>query len=626
MRNGSTNNTPLNAPTMTDRTTLLVRITTGEQKLDDLGFVNYSLEPEKPVLIDHRCVDYEPLREWRKRVEEISREAMDVLPVAVIDCHKREIVPVRGPLDYVALSYVWGPATVQGASPKGNQLPPQLPRTVEDAMTVVKELGLQYLWVDRYCLDQSNKAQFKAQLDQMADIYRHALLTIIGAAGSDADYGLPGVSSRSRTKQPRVRIGDYTLWSSMTDPRKLVRESAWMTRAWTYQEGVFSWNWVAFTDEQVFFQRSNKEWANMERWWQTSSEMYPRGGLGAKPNCPLLQMYDNVWKNEGGIHQLLVHYTGRKLTYQSDALNGTLGLLKRCENGPYNMNHYFGIPILGPLINHRKAMGRDTSRSWTQTEAFLVNVCWKTRGTGPRRVEFPSWSWAGWQAVYERPAHSLTYLGLYIKSLIRVKLSVKMEQGMVDWEEMCRNMKWDVYEDFKSLPQELYTQAPTVQLTICRDPGSFIGTGSGHAADLAPMPYCAVFSDNECDAMIEVNLVDETVESTLLTAKSVSIKGILLRQVDHQSVADKNYHENQIWAFALLVLEDDEGATRVGSLELRPDNYFVRWKRDIEHQDAKRDRCWVRDDQKEFVDCDECRKKTLEMLVDNQKDQVVKLL
>ncbi|KAK6072051.1 het domain protein [Seiridium cupressi] len=200
-------------------------------------YVNCSKAPNKSVILNHEKVDYEPLRGWCKMIEQIPREAMNVLPVNVIDSHKRELVPVKGPCDCVALSYVWGKVNVQETAAEGQSLPDRLPRTIEDAMAVVRGLGLRYLWVDR-----------------------HALLTVIGAAGSDADYGLPGVNSRVRIKQPRIKIGDCSLWSSMSDPRKLVRESAWMSCAWTYRGGVFSWNWIAFTDEQVFYQRSNKEW------------------------------------------------------------------------------------------------------------------------------------------------------------------------------------------------------------------------------------------------------------------------------------------------------------------------------------------------------------------------------
>ncbi|KAB8217132.1 heterokaryon incompatibility protein-domain-containing protein [Aspergillus novoparasiticus] len=623
-RNGSTDHMPLNAQYIAPRTALLVQTHRDRPTVSELPFVNYSKAPDTPVLINHEKVRYGTLRKWYNLIQKIPREEIDVLPVSVIDCHKREIVPVCGPCDYVALSYVWGQTAAQEA-PKGDSLPRHLPCIVEDAMTVVRELGLQYLWVDRYCLDQSNKAEFQAQLNQMADIYRHALITIIGAAGSDGDYGLPGVSSRPRIKQPHVKIGDYTLWSSMTDPRKLVLESAWMTRAWTYQEGVFSWNWIAFTDEQVFFQRSNIERTNMERWWKTSCELFPNGGLGADANCPLLNMYDKVWQNEGAIHQLLAQYTTRKLTYQSDALNGILGLLKRCGNGPYRMNHYFGIPILGPLVIHRKAMGRDPMRSWPLTEAFLVNLCWKARGTGPRRVEFPSWSWAGWQAVYEGSAQPLAHIGLTGRSLTKVKLSVKVKDALVDWEAMCNMISWDLYGDLKSLPRELYIQAPTVPLTVCR---GVKGTGdnlASHAAHLAPMSWCAVLNDNECEILIEVNLVDEEVASTLQVKDSLLLKGIILRQLDPHAAQEYSFYDNNVWAFALVVLEGQSGATRVGSLELRPDNYLVRWRYNVDHSSAKNEKCWVHGLIKEYVDCGECRSKALKRLVSGQKDELIKL-
>ncbi|KAH7116543.1 heterokaryon incompatibility protein-domain-containing protein [Dactylonectria estremocensis] len=635
LRTGSTNATPLDAPTTTARTTLRIhtrmdrnssRTSSYKLGLYERPFVNYSKAPETPVLVNQHKVDYSALREWHDRVQKIQREKMETFPVSVIDCQTRKIVPVNGPCDYIALSYVWGPTVAEPS--QGSSLPARLPRTVEDAMIVVRELGLRYLWVDRYCLDQSKAAEFQTQLNQMADIYRHALMTIIGAAGSDADYGLPGVSSRARIKQPRVKIGDYTLWSSMSDPREVVKRSVWMTRAWTFQEGVFSWNWLAFTDEQVFFQRSNKEWANLERWWKVSCEMFPRGGLGADANCPLLRMFDNIWNNEGAIHSTLPMYTQRSLTYQSDALNGSLGLINRCGKGPYPLNHYFGTPILGPLINHRKAFGRDSSRTWSLTEAFLVSLCWRSLQPGQRRPGFPSWSWTGWQTDYSPPEMSILHLGLFMKSLIEVKLQVQMNRGLADWEGMCTGRDWDTYEDWSSIPQELYIQAPTIPLTVQGDPRALQHTFQGHAADQVPMRWCAVLSDDECDVFVEIRLVDKRVDSMVQNSGTALLKAIILRQIDPQRAIAENYswHENVIWFFAILVHEDKDGATRVGSLELRRDNYFVSWKTDVSHSAAEENKVWINSEQKDYVDCSECRMAALERLQRGKTREVIKVL
>lgn len=43
------------------------------------------------------------------------------------------------------------------------------------------------------CIDQMNHGEKMEQISQMADIYACAQLTIIAAAGEDANYGLPNL-------------------------------------------------------------------------------------------------------------------------------------------------------------------------------------------------------------------------------------------------------------------------------------------------------------------------------------------------------------------------------------------------------------------------------------------------
>ncbi|OBT40046.1 hypothetical protein VE00_09301 [Pseudogymnoascus sp. WSF 3629] len=593
--------------------------------------VNYNKLPDMPVLIEHERVDYEPLRGWCNKIKalETARAAKlqglkgaddGALPVNVIDCHTREIVPVQARCEYFTLSYIWGAATVAPESPSGGSLPSRLPTTVEDAITVVKQLGYRYLWVDRYCLDQSNKAEFQTQLNQMGDIYRNGVAGIIGAAGEDSDYGLPGVSTRARTRQPRVRIGNYVLWSNMMDPRKVVRRSKWMTRAWTYQEGIFTANWFAFTDEQVFFQRSeDSAMANEERWWRVSCEMFPNGGMGPDANCPLLRMSDNnMWSSEGYIHLKLQSYTSRSITYPSDAVNGMLGLLKRCGNGPYPMNHYFGVPILGPLLNHRISMARDSGRSWTLTEAFIVGLCWRSENSGLRRLEFPSWSWAGWETIYVRPDHGTTCDGITLDG--DFKLSVQTKQGLVDWEVMCYAKSWGLDEDSSLLPRELYIEAHTIMLTICQDPRSmesdWASATTGHASILESMGWCAIFSHADCDVLIKVNLVDAETASKLITSGSVTLKGVILER--------KAYVNGTGFIFALLVLETNEAAIRVGSLTVGG-SYFVRWKNDVQHHNVQAREEWDNTTRLSRMHCLECRQRVFQSIIPSQKTEVTRV-
>ena len=74
----------------------------------------------------------------------------------VIDCLDETVVTPASGCEFVALSYVWGPAKpVKGGG--GGVMPATstfrlntLPCVVRDAMEVTLGLGFRYLWVDRY--------------------------------------------------------------------------------------------------------------------------------------------------------------------------------------------------------------------------------------------------------------------------------------------------------------------------------------------------------------------------------------------------------------------------------------------------------------------------------------------
>jgi hypothetical protein len=118
------------------------------------------------------------------------------------------VVSLKPPnvFQYVALSYVWGQPLANDVDSAGclaqkdDKLPLNIPRTIRDAMTITDGLGFQYLWVDKYCIDQSLPPHgFDEQVAAMDLIYSGAAITIIAAAGNDSNYGLPGVSHRPRT-------------------------------------------------------------------------------------------------------------------------------------------------------------------------------------------------------------------------------------------------------------------------------------------------------------------------------------------------------------------------------------------------------------------------------------------
>jgi hypothetical protein len=172
----------------------------------------------------------------------------------LIDCDTKTLVPGEAHL-YVALSYVWGYSSETSEDP--NKLPENLPNTIKDAITVTKRLGYRYIWIDRYCIDQTNKEGTADQVGKMDLIYQNAELTIIAAIGEDPSYGLPGVGQRKREPQyltACAKVGRHFLISTDARPKLAIANTKWETRAWAYQEALLSRRRLVFAKGQMYFE------------------------------------------------------------------------------------------------------------------------------------------------------------------------------------------------------------------------------------------------------------------------------------------------------------------------------------------------------------------------------------
>jgi hypothetical protein len=72
------------------------------------------------------------------------------------------------------------------------------PRVIQDAITATKQLGLKYLWINKYYINQNNPKVKSKQIKKMDLIYNSAEFIIIVAARSDKNYRLPRVNSYIR--------------------------------------------------------------------------------------------------------------------------------------------------------------------------------------------------------------------------------------------------------------------------------------------------------------------------------------------------------------------------------------------------------------------------------------------
>jgi hypothetical protein len=68
----------------------------------------------------------------------------------VFNCKTCEVVSAPPDCHYIALSYVWGSRAATTSSLDATLTPGDLPKTISDSCAIVRSLGYEYLWVDRY--------------------------------------------------------------------------------------------------------------------------------------------------------------------------------------------------------------------------------------------------------------------------------------------------------------------------------------------------------------------------------------------------------------------------------------------------------------------------------------------
>ncbi|KAF4427738.1 hypothetical protein CGGC5_v004982 [Colletotrichum fructicola Nara gc5] len=97
--------------------------------------------------------------------------------------------------NYVALSHCWGqhqPAKTTKATLgryKSRLIWADLPKTFQDAITVTRALGIDFIWVDSLCIIQDDPDDWAKEASQMASIYRKAYITIAATSAAGGEEG-----------------------------------------------------------------------------------------------------------------------------------------------------------------------------------------------------------------------------------------------------------------------------------------------------------------------------------------------------------------------------------------------------------------------------------------------------
>lgn len=437
--------------------------------------------------IKPNSIDFGIVKSWisqpiSHRSSRINRQSD--LPERLIDCYSKRIV-VAGTQKYVTLSYAWGNAMIEYDSVDlEGMLPESMPATVTDAIHATKRLGFQYLWVDKYCIDQKDGPGRLRQINNMDIIFKNSEVTIVAAAGLDAEFGLPGVGTRPRTPQRCVRVhgANMMIVSTTKVLQDSICESNWNSRAWTYQEAHLSSKLLIFTEHELYFESRNG--CNRETVEAPFPCLDSNLFIYQKPSF-------DPWNanNPEFVSRAIAEYSSRTLSREEDALLAALGFLQAFQDGPNPVYHHWGVPIY-PDQTIRLGHGRKTfpylgprpSEPFSH-EGFLLGLCWRAAGdhldgySGEmirRRPGLPSWSWASWsctldenpQSVYEVEhfhAHHDANVSLELidgKTIVPLKRLYEFHHSETDFKMFSHFIHLDVHTiplSFISRPWEEMT-------------------------------------------------------------------------------------------------------------------------------------------------------------------------
>jgi hypothetical protein len=163
--------------------------------------------------------------------------------------------------NYTALSYCWGGAQ-QLTTTKGTLhsmtlgIPmTRLPRTIQDAILITRNLNIRYLWVDTICIIQDDETDKVAEIRGMGAIYKQSTLTIAAMSSETAYRGFIKKSVAQRGSLfpallPNGTFGEIELvvpYLSLQPLEKLE------TRAWAFQEFLLSPRLLLFDEREVLW-------------------------------------------------------------------------------------------------------------------------------------------------------------------------------------------------------------------------------------------------------------------------------------------------------------------------------------------------------------------------------------
>ena len=329
--------------------------------------------------------------------------------------------------EYLALSYCWGAGphphslTTRNRQQYMTSLPiNDLPKTLANAISITRRLGLQFLWIDALCIVQDDDRDWQREPAKMAEVYSNAFCTISATGASNSATGCYSPRSALSLSAASCHLYGSDTDQKITGPLLMPGLPEWdisvnraplNNRAWTLQERALSHRILHWTKHELVWecqqQKASETWPsgipdsvaidaiqdgvqNVEE-----SQKYPElwrlvdtdgnGLLGVQVQVPT--SIENIFSHQESIDDLMrfwramvIEASGRHLTKDSDmlpALSGLAEIVQKRTRQNYLAGHWQSdLP---------------TSILWRALDITKIPLPEKHRAS---TFPAPTWSWA----------------------------------------------------------------------------------------------------------------------------------------------------------------------------------------------------------------------------------------
>jgi hypothetical protein len=330
------------------------------------------------------------------------------------------------PTRFVALSHCWGPSMKLPITTTTSTLGKRMERikfshlsqTFQDAVTLTRQLGQSYLWIDSLCIIQDNKEDWAIEAAAMAAVYGNSIFTIFALSSKNSDGGCrvnahsksPIKASRycdintgagrirlfeSAPQQWHIEYGDNTYKHGRYSTDNPLR-----TRAWTLQERELSVRGIHFSANMVLWEcrtlKSSSEipWESLE----PPDDFLP---------WPIRNNPDESIEAGGPVllrerwYELVEDFSSRSLSYETDKLPALSGLASTFAES------FSQSPYLGGLWRSHMP----SSLLWKTTLESEPSLYSAFQPRRPMSYRAPSWSWASVDSLISYGSQRLSNTG-----------------------------------------------------------------------------------------------------------------------------------------------------------------------------------------------------------------------